>query len=176
MGMEDNAMMDVMMAEATATLYGMEHEKIVTDNFDAVYDLLVSSLNDDDFRKRLGDLKPRGKVTKGIPLKPENEVLCFAKKLWFSIQRTSSDCRTDWYYVSVGVNLREDDMNLVGYNKVWLARVAGGSLDMIMEKVCADGFKERVCKQLADHIYKTYYEFMNDMLSPDADKAKYFTL
>lgn len=176
MGMEDNAMMDVMMAEATATLYGMEHEKIVTDNFDAMYDLLVSSLNDDDFRKRLGELKPRGKVTKGIALKPENDVLCFAKKLWFSIQRTSSDYRTDWYYVSVGVNLREDDMNLVGYNKVWLARVAGGSLDIIMEKVCADGFKERVCKQLADHISKTYYEFMNDMLSPDADKTKYFTL
>lgn len=63
-------MMDVMMAEAKATLYGMEQKKIVTDNFDALYDLLVSSLNDEDFRKRLGELKPRGKVTKGIPLKP----------------------------------------------------------------------------------------------------------
>jgi hypothetical protein len=176
MGMEDNAMMDVMMSEATATLYGIEHEKIVKDNFDGLYELLVSSLKDEAFRKHVESLKPRGMVTKGIPLKPENDAICFAKKLWFSIQRTSSDYRTDWYYVSVGVNLREDDMNLVGYNKVWLARVAGGSLDMIMEKVCADGFKERVCKQLADHIYKTYYEFMNDMLSPDADKKKYFTL
>ena len=174
--MEDNAMMDVMMSEATATLYGMEHEKIVKDNFDGLYELLVSSLKDEAFRKHVESLKPRGMVTKGISLKPENEVLCFAKKLWFSIQRTSSNYRTDWYYVSVGVNLREDDMNLVGYNKVWLARVAGGSLDMIMEKICADGFKERVCKQLADHIYKTYYEFMNDILSPDADKTKYFTL
>lgn len=169
-------MMDVMMAEATATLYGMEHEKIVKDNFDGLYELLVSSLKDEAFCKHVESLKPRGMVTKGISLKPENDVLCFAKKLWFCIQRTSSDYRTDWYYVSVGVNLREDDMNLVGYNKVWLARVAGGSLDMIMEKVCADGFKERVCKQLADHIYKTYYEFMNDILSPDADKTKYFTL
>ena len=176
MSMEDNAMMDVMMSEATATLYGMEHEKIVKDNFDGLYELLVSSLKDEAFRKHVESLKPRGMVTKGISLKPENEVLCFAKKLWFSIQRTSSNYRTDWYYVSVGVNLREDDMNLVGYNKVWLARVAGGSLDIIMEKVCADGFKERVCKQLADHISKTYYEFMNDILSPDADKTKYFTL
>ena len=74
------------------------------------------------------------------------------------------------------MNLREEDMNLVGYKKVWLARVAGGSLNSIMEKVCADGFKERVCKLLADHIYKTYYEFTNDMLNPDADKTKYFTL
>lgn len=74
------------------------------------------------------------------------------------------------------MNLREDDMNLVGYKKVWLARVAGGSIDMIMEKVCADGFKEILCKRLADHIYKAYYEFINDILSPDADKTKYFTL
>ena len=176
MGMEDNAMMDVMMYEATATLYGMEHEKIVKDNFDTLYDLLVSSLNDKDFRKRLEDLKPRGKVTKGIPLKPENEALCFAKKLWFSIQKTSSDYRTDWYYVGVGVNLREEDMNLVGYKKVLLSRVAGGSLEMIIEKVSADGFKERVCKLLADRICKTYYEFVSDMLNPDADKTKYLTL
>lgn len=174
--MSDNNMIDAMMTEATATLYGMEHEKIVKDNFDSLYELLVSSLKDEAFRKHVESLKPRGMVTKGIPLKPENDAICFAKKLWFSLQRTSSDYRTDWYYVSVGANLREDDMNLVGYNKVWLARVAGGSLDMIREKVCADGFKERVCKQLADHIYKTYYEFMNDMLSPDADKTKYFTL
>ena len=170
--MDDNTMM----VEATATLYAMEHEKIVNDNFDTLYDLLVSSLNDMDFRKRLEDLKPRGKVTKGIPLKPENDTVCFAKKLWFSIQRTSSDYRTDWYYVGVGVNLREEDMNLVGYRRVWLARVAGGSLDRIREKVCADDFKERVCKLLADHIYKAYYEFTNDMLNPAADKTKYFTL
>lgn len=57
-------MMDAMMTEATATLYGMEHEKIVKDNFDGLYDLLVSSLKDDAFRKQVESLKPRGMLTK----------------------------------------------------------------------------------------------------------------
>lgn len=62
--MEDNTMMDAMMTEATATLYGMEHEKIVKDNFDGLYDLFVSSLKDDAFRKQVESLKPRGMVSK----------------------------------------------------------------------------------------------------------------
>ena len=41
--MSDNIVMDGMMTEATATLYAMEHEEIVKDNFDTLYDLLVSS-------------------------------------------------------------------------------------------------------------------------------------
>ena len=36
--MEDNTMMDGMMAEATATLYAMEHERMVNENFDHLYD------------------------------------------------------------------------------------------------------------------------------------------
>ena len=99
-------MMDSMMIEATATLYAMEHEKVVNENFDHLYDLLVSSLEDKDFRKHIETLKSRGTVTKGIPLKPENNAICFAKKLWFCIQRTSSDYKPTWYYVGVGINLK----------------------------------------------------------------------
>ena len=174
--MDDNAMMETMTREASATHYAMEHEKIVRDNFDNLYDLLLDSLNDEEYRKRVENLKPRGKLTKGIPLKPENKAKCFAKKLWFCIQRTSSEYRNTWYFVSVGVNLKEEAMNMVGYNKVWLARVATGDLNEILEKVSADGFKEHLCNRLANHLYKTYYEFANDMLDPEADKTKYFTL
>lgn len=173
MDMEDNAMMDVMMSEATATLYGMEHEKIVKDNFDGLYELLVSSLKDEAFRKHVESLKPRGMVTKGIPLKPENDAICFAKKLWFCIQRTSSDYKDTWYYVSVGVNLKQEYINEVGYKKVWIARIAVGNLDRIQERIAADDFKERICKRLSDHIYKAYYEFIKDIMNPDADLTKY---
>lgn len=171
--MDDNMMMDSMMTEATATLYAMEHEKVVNENFDHLYDLLVSSLDDKDFRKHIEALKPRGMVTKGLPLKPENNAICFAKKLWFCIQRTSSDYKPTWYYVGVGINLKQEYINEVGYKKVWIARIAVGDLEKIQEKICAAGFKERICKRLADHIYKAYYEFIKDIMNPDADLTKY---
>ncbi len=163
--MDENAMMDMMMVEATATLYAMEHEKIVNDNFGNLYNLLVSSLKDENFRKHLDGLKPRGKVTKGISLKRENDALCFAKKLWFCIQKTSSHYKHPWYYLSVGVNLEVESVNEIGYKKIWLARIAVGDMNEIEEKVCADGFKESLCKRLSDHIYNTYYEFVKDIMN-----------
>lgn len=167
--MEDNTMMDGMMGEATATLYAMEHERMVNENFDHLYELLVNSLEDEGFRKRIEELKPRGKITEGIPLKPENDAICFARKLWFCIQRTSSDYKHTWYYVSVGVNLRQEYVNEIGYKKIWIARVAIGDLDKIQEKVRAEAFKEGLCMRLADHIYKAYYEFIKDIMNPNSD-------
>lgn len=171
--MEDNTMISGMMTEATATLYAMEHEKAVRDNFDSLYDLLVRSMEDEGFRKHIENLKPRGRVTRGIPLKPENDAVCFARKLWFCIQRTGSDYEHTWYYVSAGVNLRQEYVNEAGYSKVWIARIAVGDLDRIQERICAEGFKEDICKRLADHIYNAYYEFIKDVMSPDADLTKY---
>ena len=171
--MDNNMMMDCMMAEATATLYAMEHEKVVNENFDRLYDLLVCSLEDESFRRHIEGLKPRGMVTKGILLKPENDAICFAKKLWFCIQRTSSDYKHTWYYVGVGVNLKQEYINEVGYKKVWIARIAVGDMDRIYEKISAEGFKEGICKRLADHIYKAYYEFIKDIMKPDSDLTKY---
>ncbi len=174
--MGDNTMMEGMTPEEVATLYAMAHKKVVNENFDHLYDLLVSSLKDDDSRGRIQELKPRGRITKGIPLRPENDAICFAKKLWFCIQRTSSEYKHTWYYVSVGVNLDEVGDNRIGYRKVWIARVAIGDLEKILEKICAEGFKEDLRNRLADLIYKTYYDFIKDLMDPNADLSKYLCL
>ena len=73
----------------------------------------------------------------------------------------------------MGVNLKQEYVNEIGYEKVWIARAAVGDLDRILEKVTAEGFEESLCKRLADHIYKAYYEFVRDIVNPEADLTKY---
>lgn len=66
----------VTLAHKKALKCAEAHRKIVTDNFDHLYDLLVSSFDDDRFCKRITSLKRGGRATVSIPLKPEDE------KIW----------------------------------------------------------------------------------------------
>ena len=161
--MDDDIMMDVMMTEATATLYAMEHERIVSENFDSLYELIVASFNDEAFLEHLRNLKPRGMVTKGIKVVPENDALCFASKLWFNIQKSGSE-KWEWYYLSIGVNLKETDMNWTGFKKLWLAHRAHGNLSQIQQKVNAEGFKEDSMRRLAAHVYNSCYEAIRNLM------------
>ena len=162
--MNDNAMMDMMMSEATATLYAMEHEQIVKDNFERLYDLLVNSFDDESFQKRLRELRPGGTVTKGIALKPENDALCFANKLWFNVKQSSSQYGV-WYYLGIGVNLKDAYINEGFYKKLWISRVAIGDMDEIRQKIHSDDFKERVSSSLAEHVSKTFYEHVRRIMA-----------
>ena len=162
--MNDNAMMDMMMSEATATLYAMEHEQIVKDNFDRLNDLLVNSFDDESFQKRLRELRLGGTVTKGIALKPENDALCFANKLWFNVKKSSSQYGV-WYYLGIGVNLKDAYINEGFYKKLWISRVAIGDMDEIRQKIHSDGFKERISSSLAEHVSKTFYEHVRRIMA-----------
>lgn len=173
--MNENIMMDENAIAETAEEYAMEHEKVVNDNFGLLYDLLVASLNDETFQERLENLKTRGRVNIDVLLKPQDNLICFAKKMWFIIRRNTSEYRK-WYYVDVGVDLNETDINMFGYNNVWIARVAKGELDDVRKQICSEGFKENLCERLKSCIYEVYYRFVKEYLSPDTDLSKFLEL
>lgn len=162
--MDDNAMMDVMISEATATLYAMEHEEIVKDNFERLYDLLVNSFDDESFQERLRKLRPGGTVTKGIVLKPKNDALCFANKLWFNVKKTTSKY-AEWYYLGIGVNLKDVYINEGFYKKLWISRVGIGDIEQIRQKIHSEDFKERISISLAEHVSKTFYEHVQRIMA-----------
>lgn len=164
MVLNENAMMDVMMKEATATLYAMEHEEIVKDNFDRLYELMIQSFDDEAFLAKLRGLRPGGTVTKGIILKPENDVLCFANKLWFNVKKTSSKYGV-WYYLGVGINLKDVYINEGFYKKLWLSRVAVGDMDEIRQKIHSENFKERISKSLAEHVSSTFLDHVLNIMT-----------
>lgn len=155
--MSDNSMMDAMVTEATATLYAMEHEEIVKDNFDRLYDLLIQSFDDNTFQARLRDLRPGGRVTKGIVLRPKNDAICFANKLWFNVKKTCSQYG-EWYYLGIGVNLKDEYINEGFYKKLWISRTAVGDMEEIRQKIHSEGFKDRISKSLAEHVSNTFFE------------------
>lgn len=162
--MEDNNMMDAMMTEATATLYAMEHEEIVKNNFDRLYDLLIQSFDDDTFQAGLRDLRPGGTVTKGIVLRPKNDAICFANKLWFNVKKTSSQYG-EWYYLGIGVNLKDVYINEGFYKKLWISRAAVGDMEEIRQKIHAEGFKDRISTSLAKHVSETFYEHVRKIMT-----------
>lgn len=155
--MNDKALMDFMMAGATASLYALNHKEIVEENFDSLYNLMVSSFNDDKFVEQLSNLKPKGKITRGIVLTPKDDVMCFANKLWFNVQKSSSRYR-EWYYVGIGINLKNTELNVVRYKKIWIARMASGDIPKIRMKINSESFKADSVKLLTDHIYDSCYE------------------
>ena len=97
----------VTLAHKKALKCAEAHRKIVTDNFDHLYDLLVSSFYDDRFFKRITSLKRGGRATVSIHLKPEDEKICYARRIWFRIQKSKS-VRKDEYQLGIGVDLRTD--------------------------------------------------------------------
>ena len=161
--MEDNTMNDTLMIEATATLYAMEHEEIVKGNFDRLYDLMVKSFDDEAFRERLTNLRPGGTVTIGIVLKPKNDALCFANKLWFNVKKSASQYGV-WYYLGIGVNLKDAYINEGFYKKLWISRAAIGDMDEIRQKIHSEGFKERISRSLAEHVSNTFYEHVRRIM------------
>ena len=156
-------MNDTMMIEATATLYAMEHEEIVKGNFDRLYDLMVKSFDDEAFRERLTNLRPGGTVAIGIVLKPKNDALCFANKLWFNVKKSASQYGV-WYYLGIGVNLKDAYINEGFYKKLWISRAAIGDMDEIRQKIHSEGFKERISKSLAGHVSNTFYEHVRRIM------------
>lgn len=66
---------DFFIPAATASLYALEHSDIVKENFSRLFQMLVSSFQDDTFIERLHKLGPRGTVTRSIKLNPQNNVL-----------------------------------------------------------------------------------------------------
>lgn len=172
--MEDNVMYDAMIAGATASLIAMSHSGIVSDNFDTFHGLMVSSFNDMKFLEDLGRLRPGGQVTRGIRLAPENDAVCFATRLWFRVKKSSSRW-WDGYYVSIGINLRESDMNITGIRTLAIARLAVGKLDDISEKIIKAEFKDNSARLLTEHVYSACYEavceLMSDIPVPDMEES-----
>lgn len=172
--MEDNVMYDAMIAGATASLIAMNHSGIVSDNFDTFHGLMVSSFNDMKFLEDLGRLRPGGQVTRGIRLAPENDAVCFATRLWFRVKKSSSRW-WDGYYVSIGINLRESDMNITGIRTLAIARLAVGKLDDISEKIIKAEFKDNSARLLTEHVYSACYEavceLMSDIPVPDMEES-----
>lgn len=155
--MEDNVMYDAMITGATASLIAMSHSGIVSDNFDTFHGLMVSSFNDMKFLEELGCLRPGGQVTRGIRLAPENDAVCFATRLWFRVKRSSSRW-WNGYYVSIGINLRDSNLNVTGIRKLEISRMAVGGIEEICQKINADGFGEDCLERLTEHVYSSCYE------------------
>ena len=172
--MEDNVMYDAMIAGATASLIAMSHSGIVSDNFDTFHGLMVSSFNDMKFLEDLGRLRPGGQVTRGIRLAPENDAVCFATRLWFRVKKSSSRW-WDGYYVSIGISLKESDMNITGIRTLAIARLAVGKLDDISEKIIKAEFKDNSARLLTEHVYSACYEavceLMSDIPVPDMEES-----
>ena len=118
---------------------------------------LFRLFNDEKFVEQLSNLKPKGKITRGIVLTPKDDVMCFANKLWFNVQKSSSQYR-EWYYVGIGINLKDTELNVVRYKKIWIARMASGDIPKIRVKINSESFKADSAKLLTDHIYDSCYE------------------
>lgn len=161
--MEENVKIDMMTVCATASLIAMSHSGVVSDNYDSLYGLIVTSFNDDKFVQSLRGLKSGSKLTRSIRLTPENDAVCFASRLWFNVKRTASICR-DGYYVGIGIDLKGSDMNVTGIRRLWIARIAMGDIDEIRKKVNAEGFREESGSRLVQHVYSACYDSVCNLM------------
>ena len=161
--MSNKGNFDMMEIGAISTLYGMENEKMVSEHFGQLYDLLVQSFDDEHFISMLRGMKKRSVRTISLSLVPENEVLCFVNKLWFNVQHSSSEY-WDGYYVGIGVNFRRSKYNPFTFSKLWLSHTANGTIEDIREKITQPDFKERVCEKLCKHIFNSCNNEMGNML------------
>ena len=156
---------DSLIPAATASLYAMEHRDIVRGNFSRLFQMLVSSFQDDTFIERLHKLGPRGTVTRSIKLNPQDNVLCFADKLWFKVKRSSSS--KERFYVSVGLTFKHSEYNCIPYKykKVWVSHVAAGPIDLIQYLLGAPSCEKIVCDKLSEHVYDTCFASIEAMFS-----------
>ena len=167
-------MYDMMMSAATASLIAMSHSGIVGENFDSLYDMMLASFKDEKFQEHLDSLRPGGQVTRSIRLVPENDAVCFANRLWFKVKRSASKW---WggYHVSIGISLKESDMNITGFRTLAIARLAVGKLDDIREKIIKAEFKDNSARLLTEHVYSVCYEavceLMSDIPVPDIEEC-----
>ena len=155
---------DSLIPAATASLYALEHRDIVRENFSRLFQMLVSSFQDDTFIERLHKLGPRGTVTRSIKLNPQNNVLCFADKLWFKVKRSSSSSM-ERFYVSVGLTFKHSEYNCIPYKKIWVSYVAAGPIDLIQYLLGAPSCEKIVCEQLSEHVYDTCFNSIEAMFS-----------
>lgn len=155
---------DSLIPAATASLYALEHRDIVRENFSRLFQMLVSSFQDDTFIERLHKLGPRGTVTRSIKLNPQDNVLCFADKLWFKVKRSSSPSK-ERFYVSVGLTFKLSEYNCIPYKKMWVAYVAAGPIDLIQFLLGAPSCEEIVCEKLSEHVYNTCFDSIEAMFS-----------
>lgn len=141
-------------AEMTASLYGLENQEMMEKHFDKLYELLVDSFQDEKFISRLQSMKGGARITIGVPVRPENDVLCFVNKLWFTVQCSSSKY---WkaFYVGVGVNLKRSSFSPFSFSKLWIAHAANGTIEKIRERISSPDFKSETCQLLAEHIYNS---------------------
>ena len=155
---------DSLIPAATASLYAMEHCDIVRGNFSRLFQMLVSSFEDETFIERLHKLGPRGTVTHSIKLNPQNNVLCFADKLWFKVKRSSSSSM-ERFYVSVGLTFKLSEYNCIPYKKIWVSHVAAGPIDLIQYLLGAPSCEKIVCDKLSEHVYDTCFASIEAMFS-----------
>ena len=153
----------VTLAHKKALKCAEAHRKIVTDNFDHLYDLLVSSFDDDRFCKRITSLKRGGRATVSIPLKPEDEKICYARRIWFRIQKSKS-VRKDEYQLGIGVDLRTDHLNIYGYKKIWGAGLVTGGIDDVFDEARSESFKDSTCEGLSSYIFNVYYDYVYELI------------
>lgn len=164
--MRPQCTLDPIETEMTASLYGLENQEMVEKHFDKLYELLVDSFQDELFISRLKSMKGGARITIGVPVQPENDVLCFVNKLWFVVQCSSSKY-WDAFYVGVGANLKRSSFSPFNFSKLWIAHAVNGTIEKIRERLSSPEFKKEICKLLSDHVYNSCCNQVRGLLTED---------
>lgn len=149
---------------ATAALYGLENEEVVKEHFDELYAKQVQCFDDDAFIAKLQAMKGRATTTVGVSVPFKDDTICFVNKLWFNVQRSSSEY-WEVVYIGIGVNFKRHEYNQFSFSKLWIAHTANGTIEQIKEKIASPDFKERIGSRLQAHVYDSCEKQMNELLS-----------
>lgn len=138
---------------ATVTLYAMENQQMFEENFDEFIKFIREKFQDADFVARIHALRGRERITEAVRLPKENNIFRFIDCIWFKIERSQS-MYYEFFRLSIGVNLRRDEVSPLTLQKVFIRNMVCGSLVEIIERIQADNFPQEAKNRLSKWVYE----------------------